>query len=627
MDHFDIVVVGAGHAGCEAALACARMGKHTLLLTLNLDAIALMPCNPAIGGTGKGHLVREIDALGGEMGRAIDDTFIQSRMLNTGKGPAVHSLRAQADKRAYQDRMKKALFAEPNLEIRQGECGEILTDGRCITGIRTTTGGEIACKAAVICSGVYMDSRIIIGECNWLGGPQGLLASVHLAGALRKLGISLRRFKTGTPPRIDEASIDFDEMEPQPGDDVITPFSFMTDGPLENRANCYLTYTNEETHRIIRENIHRAPMYCGTINGTGARYCPSIEDKIMRFADKDRHQLFLEPEGLSTNEWYVQGLSTSLPEDVQIAMLHTIPGLRRARVLRLAYAIEYECIDPLQLRQDLSLRAMDGLYFAGQINGTSGYEEAGAQGLIAGINAARFLDGKESIILGRDQGYTGVLIDDLTTKGTNEPYRMMTSRCEYRLLLRQDNADLRLTELGYSIGLVSDERLARMTAKREKTLEVLARLKKTWIPRSDALNAWLAAHGQGEAVGSVCAADLIRRPGIVYADLAEIDPNYESLSPDVEQQVDISLRYDGYLEKERKQVEAFRRAEDTLLPQGFDYMTLEGLRIEARQKLTAQQPRSLGEASRISGVSPGDVTVLMVWLEKLRQQEKRNTKD
>ena len=627
MDHFDIVVVGAGHAGCEAALACARMGKHTLLLTLNLDAIALMPCNPAIGGTGKGHLVREIDALGGEMGRAIDDTFIQSRMLNTGKGPAVHSLRAQADKRAYQDRMKKALFAEPNLEIRQGECGEILTDGRCITGIRTTTGGEIACKAAVICSGVYMDSRIIIGECNWLGGPQGLLASVHLAGALRKLGISLRRFKTGTPPRIDEASIDFDEMEPQPGDDVITPFSFMTDGPLENRANCYLTYTNEETHRIIRENIHRAPMYCGTINGTGARYCPSIEDKIMRFADKDRHQLFLEPEGLSTNEWYVQGLSTSLPEDVQIAMLHTIPGLRRARVLRLAYAIEYECIDPLQLRQDLSLRAMDGLYFAGQINGTSGYEEAGAQGLIAGINAARFLDGKESIILGRDQGYTGVLIDDLTTKGTNEPYRMMTSRCEYRLLLRQDNADLRLTELGYSIGLVSDERLARMTAKREKTLEVLARLKKTWIPRSDALNAWLAAHGQGEAVGSVCAADLVRRPGIVYADLAEIDPNYESLSPDVEQQVDISLRYDGYLEKERKQVEAFRRAEDTLLPQGFDYMTLEGLRIEARQKLTAQQPRSLGEASRISGVSPGDVTVLMVWLEKLRQQEKRNTKD
>ena len=624
MDRFDIVIVGAGHAGCEAALACTRMGKSTLLLTLNLDAIALMPCNPAIGGTGKGHLVREIDALGGEMGRAIDDTFIQSRMLNTGKGPAVHSLRAQADKRAYQDRMKRALFAQPGLEVRQGECGEILTENGCVTGIRTTTGAHIACRAAVICSGVYMDSRIIIGECSWTGGPQGLMASTHLAQALRSLGVSLRRFKTGTPPRIDESSIDFDEMEPQPGDDVITPFSFMTEGRLENRAMCYLTYTNEETHRIIRENIHRAPMYQGAIKGTGARYCPSIEDKIMRFADKDRHQLFLEPEGLSTNEWYVQGLSTSLPEDVQIAMLHTIPGLRHARVLRLAYAIEYECIDPLQLRADLSLRSCRGLYFAGQINGTSGYEEAGAQGIVAGINAARFTDGKEGVILGRDQGYTGVLIDDLTTKGTNEPYRMMTSRCEYRLLLRQDNADLRLTQTGFDAGLASPERLERMIRKREKTAEVLARLQKTWIPRSEALSAWLAAHGQGEAAGSVCAADLVRRPGIVYADLKEIDPQYEALSPEIEQQVDISLRYDGYLEKERKQVEAFRRAENTLLPQDFDYMTLEGLRIEARQKLTAQQPRSLGEASRISGVSPGDVTVLMVWLEKLRQQARLN---
>ncbi|HIU15031.1 MAG TPA: tRNA uridine-5-carboxymethylaminomethyl(34) synthesis enzyme MnmG [Candidatus Ventricola intestinavium] len=619
MDRFDIAVIGAGHAGCEAALACARMGLRTLLLTLNLDAVALMPCNPSIGGTGKGHLVREVDALGGEMGRAIDDTFIQSRMLNTGKGPAVHSLRAQADKRAYQQRMLSALFSEPNLEIRQGECGRILCEGGCVTGFCTTTGARIACRALIVCAGVYMDSRIIIGECAWQGGPQGLLASCHLADALRELGISLRRFKTGTPPRVEESSLDFDEMEPQEGDHPVTPFSFLTDGLLQNRARCYLTYTNEQTHRIIRENIHRAPMYAGAIHGTGARYCPSIEDKIMRFADKDRHQLFLEPEGLSTPEWYVQGLSTSMPEDVQLAMLHTIPGLRGARVLRLAYAIEYECLDPLQLRADLALRGLRGLYFAGQVNGTSGYEEAAAQGILAGINAARHVQGKSPVILGRDQAYIGVLVDDLTTKGTNEPYRMMTSRCEYRLLLRQDNADLRLTEIGHAVGLASDARLARMREKKQAAQDAIARLKRTWLPKSPELDAWMEAHGQAAPSASVCAADLLRRPGLSYDDLAGVDPGYVPLPLPVREQVDIALRYEGYIDKERRQVEAFRKAEDQLLPQGFDYHTLSGLRIEARQKLSAHQPRSLGEAGRISGVSPGDIAVLMVWLARREQ--------
>ena len=625
MESFDIVVVGAGHAGCEAALSCARMGLSTLLLTLSLDAVALMPCNPSIGGTGKGHIVREVDALGGEMGRAIDDTMLQSRMLNTGKGPAVHSLRAQADKRAYQERMKAALVAEDNLVLRQGECGEILTRDGCISGIRTTTGQEIAARAVVVCSGVYMDSRIIIGEASWQGGPQGLVSSQHLAGALSRLGLSLRRFKTGTPPRVQSSTIDFDEMEPQAGDDPVVPFSFLTDRPLENKAQCYLTYTNGETHRILRENIHRAPMYSGKIHGTGARYCPSIEDKIMRFADKDRHQLFLEPEGMHTCEWYIQGLSTSMPEDVQLAVVHTIPGLRNARILRLAYAIEYECIDPLQLSASLGCRRIPGLYLAGQVNGTSGYEEAAGQGILAGINAARYVRGEAPVILGRENAYIGVLADDLTTKGTNEPYRMMTSRCEYRLLLRQDNADLRLTQLGYSVGLASSERLERMQEKRDRTQEAIRRLHKVWLPKTPAMDEWMEQHGQDPASGSVCASDLLRRPGIGYDDLASVDPAWSPLPPAVREQTEIALRYEGYIEKEQRQVEAFRREESRLLPQGTDYMKVEGLRIEARQKLSVQQPRSVGEASRISGVSPGDIAVLLVWLAKTEAENRGKT--
>ncbi len=614
---YDLCVVGAGHAGCEAALAAARMGVPTLLLTLNLDAIALMPCNPAIGGTAKGHLVREVDALGGEMGRAIDDTFIQSRMLNTGKGPAVHSLRAQADKRAYQRRMRQALFAQENLEVRQGEVSAIrLSPTGEVQAVETTTGARIACRAVIVAAGVYMDARIIIGECVREGGPQGLWASQALAGALRALGLPLRRFKTGTPARIEESSIDFDEMEPQPGDEPVTPFSFLTDAPLHNRAQCFLTYTNEETHRLIRENLHRAPMYAGTIHGTGARYCPSIEDKVMRFADKARHQVFLEPEGLDTNEWYVQGMSTSLPEDVQIPMYRTIPGLRRARILRLAYAIEYECVDPLSLEPSLAVRGLRGLYLAGQVNGTSGYEEAAAQGILAGMNAALYVQGRAPVILGRDQAYIGVLIDDLTTKGTNEPYRMMTSRAEYRLLLRQDNADLRLTPIGYAAGLAGEERMRRVQAKREATDAALRALSGAWLPRSEALSALLWAHGQPEPAGSVRAADLLRRPGIGYDDLRGVWDGWRPLEPQVEQQVSVSLKYEGYLDKERRQVEQFRRAEERLLPQDADYLQVEGLRIEARQKLNALRPRSIGQASRISGVSPGDIAVLLVWLER-----------
>lgn len=613
---YDCIVIGAGHAGCEAALATARMGAETLLLTLNLDSVALMPCNPSIGGTAKGHLVREIDALGGEMGLAIDETFVQSRMLNTGKGPAVHSLRAQADKRAYQARMLRTLLAQERLTLRQAEVADIFTQEGCVTGIRTTTGAHIACRALIVCSGVYMESRIIIGEAAWSGGPQGLQSALHLANTLRGLGITLQRFKTGTPARVEAASIDFDEMEPQPGDDPVMPFSFLTDGPLRNRAQCYLTYTNERTHQLIRDNLHRAPMYTGSIHGTGARYCPSIEDKVTRFADKDRHQIFVEPEGVDSAEWYIQGMSTSLPEDVQIPLYRTLPGLSRARLLRLAYAIEYECIDPLQLTQTLEARGMAGLYFAGQINGTSGYEEAAAQGLLAGINAALGLQNKPPLILTRDNSYIGVLVDDLICKGTQEPYRMMTSRAEYRLLLRQDNADLRLTALGYQAGLASRARYERMLEKQEHTAREVKRLTRMRYPADEACNAWLGERGQPPVQGSLSAAELLRRPGIVYADLATLDPDWAPLPAAVEEQVNIAIRYEGYIHKQTAQISQFRRAEQKRLPPDIDYAAIPGLRIEARQKLAALRPASIGQASRISGVSPSDATVLMIWLEK-----------
>ena len=591
-ERFDIAVVGAGHAGCEAALACARMGHRTLLITMNLDALAMMPCNPSIGGTAKGHLVREVDALGGEMGRAIDDVFIQSRMLNTGKGPAVHSLRAQADKRAYQQRMRRAVDDCPNLELRQAEVERIDVENGRVTGLRTTTGARIACRCVVVACGVYLNSRIIIGECAWNGGPQGLLAANALTKSLIDLGFSIRRFKTGTPARVDGRTIDFSRMEPQYGDEPVVPFSFMTDpAGLKNRAICHLTYTTPETHRIILDNLDRAPMYSGAIHGTGARYCPSIEDKIVRFRDKDRHPIFLEPEGLHTNEWYVQGMSTSMPEDVQRMIYASVPGLENARVLRLAYAIEYDCIDPLALDSTLGARHIAGLYLAGQVNGTSGYEEAAAQGLCAGINAALFAAGRPPMRLTRADGYTGVLIDDLVTKGVDEPYRMMTSRAEYRLLLRQDNADLRLTEMGYRAGLASRERYEKMLKKRE------------------------AAGRAQSALERLHLSDRLRKEGASYRALRETHPELPELAPDAEEQVEIAAKYEGYISRQAAAVREFQRLEDTPLPPDADYLSLSGLRIEARQKLDRQRPKSLGQASRIPGVSPGDISVLMIWLK------------
>jgi len=619
-ESFDVVVIGAGHAGCEAALAVARLGFKTLVFTVSIDSIAMMPCNPNIGGTSKGHLVREIDALGGEMGKNIDKTFIQSKMLNLSKGPAVHSLRAQADKKDYGNAMRQVLENEEHLRIKQGEVAEIITENKKVTGVRTVSDAIYPCEAVIMCTGTYLQARCIYGDVNTYTGPNGLAAANHLTESLVGLGIEVRRFKTGTPARVDKRTIDFSKMQEQKGDEKIVPFSF-TNQPEDlkrEQVSCWLTYTNKKTHKIIMDNIDRSPLYSGNIKGVGPRYCPSIEDKVVRFSDKERHQVFLEPEGNYTNEMYIGGMSSSLPEDVQYAMYHTVPGLENAAIVRNAYAIEYDCINPVQLKPSLEFKDIEGLFSAGQVNGSSGYEEAAAQGIIAGINAARKLSGKEPLILDRSQAYIGVLIDDLITKGTNEPYRMMTSRAEYRLLLRQDNADLRLTEIGYEIGLISEERYHLLCEKKNLIQQEIDRLEKTTVGSSLKVQEFLSKYHSTLLQSGSTLAELLKRPELSYDVLSEIDTDRVSLPADVCEQVNINLKYEGYITRQERQVIQYRRLENKKIPDGIDYEQVFHLRKEALQKLKEYRPSSIGQASRISGVSPADISVLLIYLEKSR---------
>ena len=615
-DEYDIAVVGAGHAGCEAALAAARLGFRTVVFTVSVDSIALMPCNPNIGGSSKGHLVREVDALGGEMGKVIDRTFIQSKMLNSSKGPAVHSLRAQADKADYSRAMRQVLENQENLDIRQMEVTDILSEDGKVTGVRTYSGAEYRCRAVILCTGTYLKARCIYGDVSTYTGPNGLQSANYLTDSLKSLGIKMYRFKTGTPARIDRNSIDFSKMEEQKGDDRVVPFSFTTDPESVqiDQVSCWLTYTNENTHEIIRKNLDRSPLFSGAIEGTGPRYCPSIEDKVVKFPDKDRHQVFIEPEGLHTTEMYVGGMSSSLPEDVQYVMYRSVPGLEHAKIVRNAYAIEYDCIDARQLKSTLEFKNVEGLFSGGQFNGSSGYEEAAAQGLMAGINAARKLQGKEGIVLDRSQGYIGVLIDDLVTKESHEPYRMMTSRAEYRLLLRQDNADLRLTKTGYEIGLIDEERYQKLLRKEEMIEEEIKRVSHTNVGTSEQVQELLKAFGSTPLTSGTTLAELIRRPELSYEKLEPIDIYRPDIPIDVKEQVNINIKYEGYIKRQMRQVEQFKKLENKKIPDDINYDEIQSLRIEAKQKLNQIRPASIGQASRISGVSPADVSVLLVYL-------------